>query len=179
MNLSCQYIKAISMNIAKTIIILLILLTNLSCNKMDKQDFKVYGDTLLLKECKINIIKINESGVATKQTLLYNGKQFLVESESEIAEAYTVYFSYKDSLINVLKYENIFRNTNDQVNHFYFAKNKGTISVKFVGRRDDLKNKQGFTTTLIPFDEYQKRNTIDEQKDKEEIKQLFFTLYKK
>ena len=173
--LSKQNIKVILTIIAKTTV-LSILLINLSCNNMSNQKFKVFGDEVLLKDCKINIFTTDETGFKKANTLLYNGKIFDVKSSEEMGEVYTIYVSYKDSLVNTLEFENIFRNAKDQVNNFYIDKNKNIITIKFIGRESDLKNGQGSEAIFIPWEDYLKTNSIAKEKIKEN-KEVFFDLF--
>lgn len=146
---------------------------------MDGQYFKVFGEKSILKDCKINIYRVDENGNKKEITLLNNGVLFKIKSETDMAEDYKVYISYRDRLINTLEFENVFRNANDQINHFYIDKKNEIISITFIGREVEIENKQGFTTILVPVDEYfeQKRISSEDLKDKE--KKLFFDFYAK
>jgi hypothetical protein len=161
------------------ITLLVLILTNLSCKKMDGQYFKVFGENSILRDCKINIYKVDENGNKKEMTLLDKGVLFEIKSETDIAEDYKVYISYQDRLINTLEFENVFRNASDQISHFYIDKKNETISIIFIGREAEIETKQGFVTILIPIDEYfvQKRIRSEDSINKE--KKLFFDFYGK
>jgi hypothetical protein len=144
---------------------------------MSKQDFKVYGEEVILKDCKINIFIEDETGNKKQNTILYKGKLNKITPETEIGELYKIYVSYKDSHVNVLKFENIFRNASDQINHFYIDKRDDIISVMFVGREAEIKSKEGFTKILIPIDEYFKTQNITDEKLIAKEKSYFFNSY--
>ena len=176
-HLSNQHIKEFLTTIVKNILILIIL-TNLSCSKMNKQYFKVIGEESLLKDCKINIVKNTETGFETKETLLLNGNLNEVKSLEEDFY-YNIYLSYKDSLVNKLDYENIMGGENNQINHFYLYKDKDIIFFKFVGKEDFLKSiVERPKNVLIPIENYFKLNKIDNEETKNKERKLFFEYYK-
>jgi uncharacterized radical SAM superfamily protein len=144
---------------------------------MDKQNFKVFGDQSLLKDCKINIVKNTETGFETKETLLLNGNLNEVKS-LEDDFFYKIYISYKDSLVNKFDYDNIMGGEDNQINHFYIYKNKDIISLKFVGDERFLKTGYGFDVLLISLEDYFKKNKIDNEESKNKEKKLFFDYYK-
>lgn len=143
---------------------------------MENENFIVFGDENLLKNCKINISKIYSSNKQKTETLLFNGKTNNIKTDLDAV--YKMYFSYNDTLVSTLKMENIFYGASDQINHFYIQKKEDAITVMFVGREADLKKGQGFKTILIPLDEYFKTENIFEDKLKTELKDLFFNEYK-
>ena len=105
-HLSNQHTKGFSTTIVKTILFLT-LLTNLSCNKMNEQNFKVFGDESLLKDCKINIVNKTESENKIIESLLYKGKIQEIPINNETGEFYKIYVSYNDDLITTIEFENI------------------------------------------------------------------------
>jgi hypothetical protein len=189
-HLSNHHIKGFLTIIVKIVLSVLIII-NLSCNKnkMDKQSFKVFGEEALLKDCKINIsiyTQIGYDNTTSKyidteklETLLFNGNTYEVKSLKDHS-VYTIYFSHKDSLVNVFKYENIMGGEESQINHLYLYKNKDAISFKFVGNEEFLQEMEDRPiNVLIPVDEYfsQKRMVNEDSINKE--KQLFFDFYGK
>jgi hypothetical protein len=155
-----------------------LILTHLSCNKMDKHNFKVFGEESLLKDCKINVYKSSENLQRT-ETLLFKGNQYEVKSsESDIR--YIVYVSYKDSLVNTIDYENIMGGEENQINHFYIQKNKDVIVVKFVGLEELLQEVEDRPIdVLIPVDEFFGKKKINSEELKNKEKKLFFDFYGK
>lgn len=153
--------------------ILSMLLINISCNKMKEPDFRVFGDESLLKDWKINVYKVDENSETTK-TLLYKGNCYEVESlENDIR--YIVYFSYKDSLVNTIEYENIMGGEDNQINQIYLSKNDNVVSCKFIGLKEFLKKiEERPETILIPIEEYTKINNSK----KEDVRKKFFDYYK-
>ena len=141
---------------------------------MDKQNFKVFGDQSLLKDCKINICKLYKNRTIT-ETIFYNGKTKFSTPDNNAL--YLIYFSYKDSLVNKKRIENVFYGANDQVNHFYINENEGVISILFVGREAEIKTKQGFLTILIPQEKFFQQNNIDTVESINKEKKLFFDNY--
>lgn len=173
------------------ILISIVLIINLSCNrnKMEKQNFKVFGEKSLLKDCKINIATYKQIGydtVASKpiaseefKTLLFNGDTYSVESQADDA-LYITYISYKDSLLCAFKYENIMGGEKSQINHFYIQKNEDMITFKFVGNETFLKEINNRPiNVLIPVDEYFIENRITDKDLISREKKLFFDRYVK
>lgn len=156
------------------IIVKLSLLLILSCKKMDKQYFQVFGKEELLKNTKINLLKIDDQGHKSTSTILCNGKLNKIDAENEAAFIYEFYISYNDSHVQILKMENIFRNASDEVNQLYLEKKDNNIFVKFIGREADLKVNEGFQKKLILKDEYYKLNHIQEDEELKKNNQLFF-----
>ena len=145
---------------------------------MSNQNFKIIGDDELLKNCKITIVKTDENGVSLKKSLLFKGEVFDVVSESEIAEIYDIYVSYKDSLVNQLNFENVFRNVDDRICNLYLNKKDEQFFVKFVGREIDLKNNQGFLKPLISLKDFLNVNKIVEDSARSKVEENFFSFYK-
>ncbi len=143
---------------------------------MSKQDFKVFGDEKLLKNCKVNIVKIDASGTETKKTLLFSGRSQNVKSETETGVIYWVYISYKDSLVNRFEFENIMRNANDYINHIYIEEIDSEIDFKYVGREKDLTDNKGYHQILIPLERYFDGNKIEEKLKKKE-NEMFFNFF--
>jgi hypothetical protein len=171
--LSNQHIKVFLTTIVKNVLFLIIL-TNFSCNKMKEQEFKVFGDESLLKDCKVNICKIYNNKTII-ETIFYNGKKGLSTPDNNAL--YEIYFSYKDSLINKKRIENVFYGANDQINHFYINENNGMVSILFVGREAEIKSKQGFNIILIPVKDYIKQNKIENEEFISKEKKLFCNHY--
>lgn len=174
-----------------TIVLSLIALTFFSCSKIsnDKQNLKVIGEKSLLKDCKINVSRYTQigydnttskySGTEELKTLLFNGNSYEVKS-LEDDSVYTIYFSYKDSLVNVFKYENIMGGEENQINHFYIYKNKDVVYFKFVGVKEFLKEMEDRPIQiLIPLEKYFKQKQISTKELKNIEKKLFFDFYGK
>ena len=143
---------------------------------MNKDDFKVFCDEELAKDCKINIKKIVDADNISTETLLYNGTSYNVAPEE--GTVYEFYFSYKDSLVNKLRYENIFYAANDQINHFYMERKEDKIVAKFVGREAFLETGDGASLILIPLEEYFLLHKNNDTKSIEDEKQIFKMLYR-
>jgi hypothetical protein len=146
---------------------------------MNEQEFKVFGENEVLKNCKINIVKVNEQGVEKKETLLCNGKQYSIKTEDEVGAIYTVYFSYNDSLVNIIKYENILRGTNEEINNFYITKNQSAVLAKLIGKKNNLKIGKGHQVVLMPIVDYFKEQKIESEQDQIRIRILFLDNYLK
>ena len=153
------------------VFLFLIVVTNLSCNKMDKQKFKVFGEESLLKDCKINIINLTGVKQGIVETLLYKGKIKEISIDDEVGEVYRVYVSYNDSLVTTIKFEDILRNMKNPPDiAFVIQKNdNGFIGIK--GTAEGL-------SILTPIDDYFKKNKIDNEETKNKEKKLFFDYYK-
>jgi hypothetical protein len=175
------------LTIIARIVLFVIILTHLSCNKMNKQNFKVFGEESLLKDCKINISTYRQIGydnAASKhidteefKTLLFNGNFYPVESLPDDS-IYTIYFSYKDSLVFVFKYENIMSGEESQINHFYIQKNKDAITFKFVGNEEFSQEMNDRPINiLIPLDEYLRKKRVTSEESINREKKLFFDFY--
>lgn len=176
------------MIIVKTILISIVLI-NLSCNNMNKADFKVFGEESLLKDCKINVSAYRQIGYDNNtskyigkeelRTLLFNGKSYEVES-SEDDSIYIIYLSYKDSLVNILEYENVMGGEESVINHFYIIKNKDGIAVKFVGSKELLNSIKDIpSNNLITLEEFFRQKKINSEELKNKEKKLFFDFYGK
>jgi hypothetical protein len=112
----------------------------------------------------INNITSKYSGTEELKTLLFNGNSYKVKSIEDYS-VYTVYVSYKDSLVNKVVVENIFYATKDQIAaDLYINKTNDTISILFLGKE----------AVLVSLDDYFRLNKID-LKNKE--KKLFFDFY--
>ncbi len=173
-HMSNQPIKVLLIAIFKAIMIMLLLI-NLSCNNMNKEDFKVFGEEVILKDCKINIKKSYAENNNKTETVFFNGKLRNIEPDNYAV--YSIYLSFKDSLVNVIHMENVFYGASDQINHFYIDKKQNMISVLFVGRESEIKSKKGFQKILIPIDDYFKTQNITDEKLIQEEKGKFFNLY--
>ncbi len=141
---------------------------------MEKQNFKVFGEESLLKECKINISIDNE--IKELKTILFNENNYQVEF-SENDSFYTLYFSHKDTHINKIEIENVFYGASDRISNIYITKTGDLITVLFIGREAEIKTKQGFETVLIPIENYYKLNKIINEEAKSKEKKLFFDYY--
>ena len=169
-----QHTKECLTTIVKYILFSLILITNLTCNKMNKQNFKVFGEDDLLRNTKINIVETGETGEKIEKTFLFKGEKYDVEAEVETGGVYEVYVSYKDSLVNVLKFENVMRNANDYINHLYLTNTDNKINILYVGRESDIAKKKGFNVFLIALDEYYKIHDITSDNEIKENNILLF-----
>lgn len=169
-HLSNQHTKGFSTTIVKTILFLT-LLTNLSCNKMNEQNFKVFGDESLLKDCKINIVNKTESENKIIESLLYKGKIQEIPINNETGEFYKIYVSYNDDLITTIEFENILRNMKNPPDiSFTIQKNNNG----FIGIKETAKD----FSVLLPIEDYFKLNKIDNEESKNKEKKLFFEYYK-
>lgn len=151
-------------------------------NDFDKEavepNFNVYGDKDIINKLIINIRSIkkwNNSQAYTQsriQTLLRDGKQFVVNNQ---AESYEVYFSYGDQ-VGLLKFNNdVYRPLNgnsDRINNLYVYKNdEGQIYLQHYATKTYAEKKQGFTSSLsIPFEEY----SLESPRFKECYKERFY-----
>jgi hypothetical protein len=161
-----------------SIIALLLLNINLNCKKnMDNQYFRIIGSEELLKHCQVNLLKIDERGRETLQTILCKGKLNQVKAENEIGCIYIFYVSYKDSMVNVLKIENIMRNANDHIDYLYLSKERDLIRFQYVGRESEIETKRGFGVFLLPKKEFYKINNIQDKNEIETKELLFFEYY--
>lgn len=159
------------MTIAKYCGIFLICL-NISCKNMDNEYFQVFGNKELLEKCKINLVKIDETGNESVNNILCNGKLNQIKTENESAAIYKFYFSYKDSYVELLTTENIFRNASDQVNNLYIEEKDSIIYVKFIGRKLDIEKDDVFRKALINKEKYYEINAISHN-DLNQIDSLF------
>lgn len=164
------------MTTARYLSLIILIITKLSC-KMENSNFEIYGNEELIKHSKINIVKIDDNGNERQQTLLFFGKTNIIKAETEVGATYKVYISYKDSLVNVLQFENVMRYANDHINRFYMIREKDYISVLYIGRKANLNNKEGFRVFLIPTKDFFKLNAIEDKEDKNKYKKLFFTKF--
>ena len=169
-SLSNQHIKEFLTTIAKNILIL-ILLTNLSCNKMNEQKIKVIGDESLLKDCKINVSTSTEANKKTTESLLYKGKIKEISIDNETGEFYKIYVSYNDSLATSIEFENILRNMNNPPDVILIIEknDKGFIGVKKTHSKE--------FSILLTIENYFKLNKIDNEETKNKEKKLFFDSY--
>ena len=158
----------------KYICYLIFLLINLTCIKMNKQNFKVFGKQELLKNSKITIVELGDLNTENTETVLFLGKEKEMEAKTEVAAVYQIYVSYNDSVVNVLKFENIMRNANDHINHLYLTKEKDAIQLQYMGREADLVNKQGPGILLLSKEEFFKINNINTEQEIEKCENLFF-----
>lgn len=145
-----------------------------------QDNFEIFGDESLLKEIKLNVIKTSETGLEKKETLIFNGKKYIVRAENETGFVYKIYASYKDSLVKVMQYENILKGEENQINHFYFYKNKDIISFKFVGNKEFLPMiNESPEYILVPLNKYFIEEEIQTEELKKNEKALFFDFYNK
>ncbi len=163
------------MIIVKYLYLVILLITTIAC-KMKNENFNIYGDEELLKNSKINIVEIDDLGNEKTKTLLFLGNKKIVEPKTETSAIYKVYISYKDSLVNVLKFENIMRNANDHINYLYLNKENDLIMLRYVGRESEIETKKGFGIFLLTKEEYYKVNNI-EKEDVKKNNELFFSEY--
>jgi len=149
---------------------------------MNNPDFKIFGDKELLKDCKINLklgFQKYKDGkyddIYLYKTILNKGeiKEFPYEDYDYI----DIYVSKNDSLVSVLRFENIMRNANDYINHLYLKKEHNLIKILYVGRESGIKNEQGIHKILIPLEDFYKQENIKKNEEKEITKKLFFNNY--
>lgn len=155
-------------------IFLFILLILMQCKQMESKEFKVFGKEELLKNSKITIIEISDSEPDKVQTLLNLGNVTKLKTENKVSLIYEIYISYKDSLVNVLKYENIMVNANDHINHIYINEEDSMIKVTYFGRESDLKSQEGFSKILLPKKEFFRINNIEKKEDIIKYEKFFF-----
>lgn len=145
-----------------------------------QDNFKIFGDESLLKEIKLNVIKTSEAGLEKKETLIFNERKYIVKAENETGFIYKIYVSYKDSLVKVMQYENILKGEENQINHFYFYKNRDVISFKFVGSKEFLPELDVSPEyILVPLNDYFIEEKINTEELKNNEKTLFFDYYNK
>jgi len=148
---------------------------------MNDSNFKIFGDQNLLKDIKINIVETRETretretGEKKVNTLLFLGKKSTIEAETETSVLYTVYVSYKDSLVNSLKFENIMRNSNTYINHLYISKKDDSIILTYIGRESKIN--EGVNIVLLPKKEFFRNNNIEKQEEMKDYENLFFDNY--
>ncbi len=155
----------------------MLLVINQSCKKMDNQEFKVFGDAELLNNTKITIVEVGDFDSEKIRTLLFFGRRMKLKPETEVGVVYKIYISYKDSVVNVLKFDNVMRNANDHINHLYLEKEKDIINIIYVGRESEIRSKKGFYKILIPVEDFYKQEGIIKNEDKEKAKKLLFDIY--
>lgn len=110
------------------------------------------------------------------ETLLEQGKRYHIQYE--YAYMHKVYFSYRDSLVGILEFENIYQWANDYINHIYVDKINDTLSIQYIGRESEIDERKGFKSTpAIPLKEYIKSKGITEKDRKAEFKKRFFEFY--
>lgn len=144
--------------------------------------FNVYGDKDLINKLIINVRSIkkwNNSQAYTEsrtQTLLRDGKQFIVNNQ---AESYEIYFSYGDQ-VGVLTFNNdVYQPLNgssDRINELHAYKNdKGQIYLQHFATKEYKEKKQGFKSNpSLPFDDYALRHPKLEENYKEFYKEKFY-----
>lgn len=138
---------------------------------MNEQNFKVFGDESLLKDCKINIVNKTESENKIIESLLYKGKIQEIPINNETGEFYKIYVSYNDDLITTIEFENILRNMKNPPDiSFTIQKNNNG----FIGIKETAKD----FSVLLPIEDYFKLNKIDNEESKNKEKKLFFEYYK-
>jgi len=151
----------------------------INCNTMEP-DFKVIGDTSILQDVKINLEIIrqeeypnNESAIVT----LYNkGKSYRPEIEN--AYKYKVYFSYKNSSVTVLKFENVMQWANDYINHLYVFKENEVIYIQYIGRKSEIEKRKGFKSTpAISLQDFYEKENITKEEEKQQVNDIFFKFY--
>lgn len=160
--------KEYSITTAKRWGLLFILTLLFNCNTMKENKFIISGDTELLKNSKICIVKTSETGKKKIGSALYLNEQELIIVNNDIAEYYKIYVSFKDSLVTVLKFENINRNIAKEDITLIMEKDKnGLVGIRN-GHSSSIK-------ILIPLEEYLKKENIgDTNKINEEKKYFFF-----
>ena len=119
----------------------------LNCNSMKENKFIISGNEDLLANSKICIVKNSETGTKEVKSLLYLNKHHLVSVNNDIAEYYNIYVSFNDSIVTVLKFENINRNiSKDDINLEMEKDDDGNVGIKNSYAKS--------LTPLIPFEEY-------------------------
>ncbi|WP_271784930.1 hypothetical protein [Aquimarina algiphila] len=143
-------------------------------------EFELHGDTMLLQNMKINMLSIKEEKYPNREskieTLLYDGEKYKIHNQNIVN--YEVYFSYKDSLVGVLKFENVMKWAKDYINHLYVYKDKDSIYLQYIGRETQIQDKKGFMSSpaILLNDFYRKENIVSD-KEKEVLKKKFFDFY--
>ena len=145
--------------------------------------FEVYGNENLLKDMKITmkIIKQNKADIHGHgncsdkiETLFYNGKNFHVDIE--FAMYYKIYFSYKNTHVGVLKFENISQWLNGYINHIEVKQYDNLIGVKYYGLKS-MKDDELSVEYLVPIKEFFEKHNIDEVGLEEKLKHRFLDYY--
>lgn len=133
--------------------------------------FNVYGDKDIINKLIINVRSVqkwNNSQAYTEskiQTLLRDGKQFVVNNQ---AEFYEIYFSYGDQ-VGLLTFNNdVYRpldGSSDRINELHVYKNdKGQIYLQHFATKAYAEKKQGFKSSpSLPFEEFSLGSTRVEE----------------
>ncbi len=164
---------------SKFYLLIILILSFTNCTTMEPE-FELYGDTVLLQNMKINMLSIKEEKYPNREskieTFLYDGEKYKIQNQNVVN--YEVYFSYKDSMVGVLKFENIMKWANDYINHLYVYKEKDTIYIQYIGRETQIKDKKGFISNpAIPLSDFYKKEKIISNVVKEEFEKKFFKYY--
>lgn len=171
------------MSVEDTIVKYLLMLTAAfsltSCTTMEPK-FELYGDAVLLQNMKINMLSIKDvkypNSASKIETLLFEGEKYNVQNNDVMS--YEVYFSYKDSLVGVLKFENIMKWANDYINHLYVYKDEGGIYLQYIGRETEIKDKKGFISLpAMSINEFHEKEKIVSKVKKEQVERFFKSFY--
>jgi hypothetical protein len=141
--------------------------------------FKLFGDKDTLKDMKINVKAGVQGEKVPMKTLLHNGKRIKVQYQD--ADDYSIYFSYLDSFVGKIYFDNINQWADDFIHHVYVNKDNDTIYVLHIGRKSHTKRLLEFKserTSVIPLNQYFAEKGITVKDEQELEKQKFFDFYK-
>lgn len=172
-------LMTIENRIVSYLLFAILLINIITCTTMEPE-FKVYGDTKIIQDVKINLAITrqgeypnNESAIIT---LYDKGKKYTPQIKNALA--YKVYFSYKESYVTVLKFENVMQWANDYINHLYIYKENDAIYIQYIGRNSDIDPRKGFKSLpLISLNDFYEKENIITEKQKEETRNIFFKFY--
>lgn len=172
-------LMTIENKIVRYLLLTLVIINITNCTTMEPE-FKVYGETDILQDVKINLeitrqakYPNNESTIAT---LYDKGRKY--SPQIEHAFSYKIYFSYKKSYVSVLKFENVMQWANDYINHLYVFKENDSIYIQYIGRKSEIDKRKGFISLpAIPLKDFYKKENITTQKEEQIINDKFFKFY--
>ncbi|MCG8894619.1 hypothetical protein G1K97_13050 [Tenacibaculum finnmarkense] len=129
---------------------------------------------------KINMLSVKDvkypNSASKIETLLFEGEKYNVQNNDVMS--YEVYFSYKDSLVGVLKFENIMKWANDYINHLYVYKGEDGIYLQYIGREAEIKDKKGFVSLpAMSINEFYEKEKIVSKVKKEQVERFFKSFY--
>ncbi|MCX2765084.1 hypothetical protein OQJ66_20035 [Aquimarina muelleri] len=140
--------------------------------------FKVFGESEVLKNIKINLHLTRQTNPEEEIFFTLLDKGFLSNVDTQYTFFYKIYFSYKDSSVAVLEFDNIDNKSSDYINHLYISKKNDSLYVQYIGRESQIEDKDTYKKSpMLSLKDWFQKEGVTSQEMKEFYQNMFFEYY--
>jgi hypothetical protein len=143
-----KYVQPIRVTL---MIIGIVIIFNNCNNKMEPQ-FKIFGDNKILAKMKINIEMIKDGNIVEMKSLLFYGNIYDINNKNVLR--YHIYFSYNDSLIGNLEFDNFHGKIKGTPRNDIYIRQGDSLYVSYVGiaELEDKKQEKPLISRNVYFE---------------------------